>query len=146
MDDQDAKLRGIWQQQIVPVVCRQTGSKPLLLRLPYASNNREWLKGGRRNKPKWDKDHKRWEAPRAWFEAIIRDALQRFGSIYVIQQFHASQKCAPACWDATGINCECSCMGANHGSGQPSGRWYIVSDTCAVQWGGQEYSCRLITK
>src|SRR5690606_1987750 len=54
----------------------------------------------------------------------------------------AQQKCAPACWNAEGFHCECSCMSENHGGGHPGGSWYKVSETFAVSWGAQRYSCR----
>ncbi len=145
MDRQDPKLREIWLQKKIPVVYRQEKSKPLLVRLPYAADNRRWLKNEHRKKPKWDAKRKRWESPRSWFEDLIKRALSQFGCVYVIQSFKTQQKCAPACWNATGFDCECSCMGANHGSGDPSGRWYVISETLAVNWGEQQYSCRLVT-
>jgi hypothetical protein len=117
MDRQDPKLREIWKQKKIPVVYRQAGSKPLLLRLPYTEDNRGWVKGDHRNNPEWNSDYKCWETPRAWFENVIRRALTTFGSIYIIQPYREFQKCAPACWDASGIDCECSCMGQNHGAG-----------------------------
>ena len=111
MERQDQKLREIWQQRKIPVVYRQACSQPLLVCLPYAADNRAWLKDEHRNKPKWHPYHKYWETPKAWFEDIIRRSLSRFGSAYVIQPYREFQKCAPACWKAEGIDCECSCMG-----------------------------------
>jgi len=144
MERKDPKLREIWGQKSTPVVYRQEGSNPLLVRLPYAEDNRAWLRRDRRKKPEWHPGYGCWKTPRVWFEDIIRRSLFRFGSVYVIQTYKEFQKCAPACWHAEGIDCECSCMGLNHGSGNPSGRWYVISDTCAVQWSGRRYSCRLI--
>ncbi len=144
MESHDPKLRAIWKQKKTPVVYRQVGSKPLFLALPYSKDNRDWLRGDHRNHPQWNSAFKCWEIPKAWFEDVARRSLSRFGSVYVIQPFRIQQKCAPACWNATGIDCECSCMGANHGSGDPIGKWHVVSDTCAVHWGDRQYSCRLV--
>lgn len=58
--------------------------------------------------------------------------------------FTEKRSLCPACWSAVGADCECSCMGANHSSGRPIGRWYEVSDTFAVMWGIQRYSARLL--
>jgi hypothetical protein len=44
MDGKDPKLRQIWNQGRIPVVFRQGDSKPLLVRLPYSTDDREWLK------------------------------------------------------------------------------------------------------
>jgi len=144
MELQEPKLQQIWQQRIVPVVFCEASSGPLFIRLPYARDNRLWLKGEHRNKPKGQPDHNCWMTPRAWFKDIIDRCLSRFGSVYVIQPYRELQKCAPACWNAVGFDCECSCMGMKHGSGHPDGKWYVISETCAVQWGERQYSCRLI--
>ena len=73
---------------------------------------------------------------------VIKLCLQQYQSAYVIQLYRAQQKCAPACWNAEGFHCECSCMGENHGGGHPGGNWHEVSETFAVSWGDQRYSCR----
>ena len=144
MDNQDPQLREVWSQKLIPVVYRQGRPKPILLRLPYAENNYDWLRDDHQRKPKWDSKFKCWEVPNTWLDDLIRRTLKRFGRVYVIQPYKEQQKCAPACWNATGFECECSCMGENHGSGSPNGKWYVVSETCAVQWGPRKYACRLI--
>lgn len=144
MAGRDPKLREIWEQAVMPVVFRQGGRKPLLVRLPYGRNNRAWLKHDHRNHPTWNAKNARWELPKAWFEDVTERAMQRYGAVYVIQPFRELQKCARACWDASGLECECSCMGRNHGSGHPDGRWYEIAETCAVSWGERRYSFRLM--
>lgn len=143
--NQDPRLKAVWHQKLIPVAFRQPGRKPVLLRLPFDKSNREWLKEGHRNQPNWNQQWKCWELPKAWFEDVVKRSLVRYGKIYVIHPFQVQQKCAPACWDAVGLDCECSCMGANHGSGNPPGKWYVVSETCAVHWSERQYSCRLLT-
>lgn len=44
----DPELRKIWKQQTITVVFRQPRPNPLLVRLPYAKNNLEWLRGENR--------------------------------------------------------------------------------------------------
>lgn len=144
MTTQDPRLRKIWFQSEIPAVYRPEKSQALLIRLPYAADNRVWLKADHRNNPKWNGQHKRWETAKSWFEGIVRRALKRFGRVYVIQPFRAQQTCAPACWDAAGFTCGCSCMGQNHGSGNPAGRWYIISEALAVHWGPRQYSFKLL--
>lgn len=73
---------------------------------------------------------------------LIDQTLKRYGEAYVIQLNKEQQKCAQACWNAQGHDCECSCMGANHGNGHPGGRWHEVSDTFAFQWGPTQFACR----
>jgi len=134
----------IWRQQTVPVIYRAGGKRPLMVKFAYFPDNRNWLRDGRRNKPCWNKRFKCWETPNSWFEGVAAQLLRRFRQAYIIQPFRVQEKCAPACWTAVGFKCNCSCMGANHGSGNPLGRWHVVSETFAVQWQDREYACRLI--
>jgi hypothetical protein len=133
-----------WQQTRLPVIFQRQRPAPLLIRIPYAQDNRVWLRNNERNKPVWDTENKAWEVPQAWFERTIRLSFSRYSACYVIQLYREKEVCAPACWNAVGADCECSCMGANHSSGRPNGYWYEVSDTFAVMWGIQRYSVRLL--
>ena len=144
MDAQDPKLREVWKQKSIPVIYRQPSLKPVLLRIPYAPNNFEWVRGEKHRMPGWNVKLQCWEVPVSWFDKLVERTLRQFGKIYVIQLYKENQKCAPACWNAQGFHCECSCMGANHGSGHPGGHWHEVSETFALQWGPRKYSCRLI--
>ncbi len=145
MEKGDPRLKEIWRQKKVPVVFRREKSKPILVKLPYSSDNFTWLRGERRHKPKWNDKYKSWEIPVAWFDDIIKQVLKRYRQVYVLQLFREQQKCAPACWNAQGFHCECSCMGANHGTGHPGGGWYEVSETFAFEWGDKKYACRFLT-
>lgn len=140
----DPKIRVIWSQPAVSVVIRKGSPDPLYLRLPYATDNRPWLSEGHRRNPTWDRDSKQWTTPVSWFDEIIQRALIRYGRIYVIQLYKEQQKCAPACWNAQGFHCECSCLGVNHGTGHPGGVWHEISETFAFNWSGVQYACRLI--
>lgn len=137
-----AKFEQIWSQTRVPAIVRPGAGRPLYVHVPYATDNRAWLRGDGRNQPKWVADKKWWETPQAWFNRLIDEALERHGEVYVIQLYKVQQKCASACWNAQGHHCECSCMGANHGNGHPGGRWHEVSDTFAFQWGPTQFACR----
>ena len=137
-------LNHFWIQARFPVLFQRQRPAPLLIRLPYASNNKVWLRNNERSKPNWDKVHRAWEVPQAWFERTIRLSFSKYQACYVIQLYRDKEVCAPACWNAIGADCECSCMGSRHGSGKPSGSWYEVSETFAVMWGVQRYSVRLL--
>lgn len=139
----NSQLKTLWRQGRVPVIFKRSNPlRVLLVRLPFAEGNLEWLRDDRRSKPKWATQFKAWEIPTAWFDSVIQMALRRYGEAYVIQLYREQQKCAPVCWNAKGFHCECSCMGENHGGGNPGGSWYEVSETFAVSWGVQRYSCR----
>ena len=142
----DKQLARIWRQTEVPVIFRRDRPEPVLVRLPYAERNHEWLRDDRHTKPVWNRQFKAWAVPIAWFDSVIRQVLQRYGKTYVIQLFREQQRCAPACWNAHGFHCECSCMGANHGAGHPGEAWHEVSETFAFSWGVRRYSCRLLSR
>ena len=61
-----------------------------------------------------------------------------------LQPYREQEVCARACQEAQGHECQCSCMGANHGIGN-DGSWFEVSDTFSTRWGERELACRLLT-
>jgi hypothetical protein len=138
-------LKYVWEQERVPVVLRRTGKgRRLRARLPYAETNRQWLQNDRRTSPVWIASKKYWELPKAWFNDFIERSLVRYGNVYIIQPYREQEKCSPACQNAIGHECRCSCMGLHHGAGN-DGSWFEVSDTFATRWGDQELACRLMT-
>ena len=144
MGPDDEKLRIIWNQQRIPVVIRRGGKGQLpRVRLPFADNNRTWLRDGRQRSPTWIARDKYWEIPISWFNDFVQRALKKYGKLYVIQPYREQEKCAPACMNATGHECQCSCMGANHGAGN-DGSWFEISETFATRWGDQQLACRLM--
>lgn len=145
-EDSHAKLASIWRQKAIPVLYRRGPGHPLLARLPYHLTNRPWLQASGRKNPIWLHKEKYWELPQAWFNDLVKRCAEKFGQVYVIQPYHQHETCAPACWNAAGEICECSCMGANHGSGHPGSGWKVVSDAFATRWGERELACRLIKR
>ena len=143
-------IRRQWAQAQVPIVVRSglPGDK-LTARLPYCADNRDWLHGmatgTRRPDAKWAPSEKAWKLPVAWLNRLVNGALDRYGRIYVVQPYRELEKCAPACRNATGHDCECSCMGANHGVGDGGG-WFDVSETFSFRWGPREAAIRLMTR
>lgn len=145
MDTSDSnRIREIWNNQNIPVIFRDKKSGPLKLRLPFRNINRDWIQNNRRNKPVYLKETKHWEIPKAWFDDTIKRALTVWGKIYIIQPYRVQEVCAPACWNARGHECNCSCMGENHGSEYSGGTWFVVSDAFATKWGEKELACRLL--
>jgi hypothetical protein len=139
------KLNYVWNQERVPVILRRSGKgQRLRVRLPYAEGNRMWLQNRRRTNPIRNSAEKCWELPKAWFNDLVERALLRYGSVYVIQPYREHEICAPACQNAMGHECQCSCMGLYHGA-ENDGSWFEVSDTFAMRWGGLELACRLMT-
>ncbi|MBE0530533.1 MAG: hypothetical protein IH626_06855 [Rhodospirillales bacterium] len=138
-------LNDVWKQEQTPVVLRRTGKgQRLRVRLPYAETNRQWLQNGKRTSPIWISSEKHWELPKAWFNDLVERSLVQYGKVYIIQPYREQEKCSPACQNATGHECQCSCMGRYHGTGN-DGSWFEVSETFATRWGNQELACRLLT-
>jgi hypothetical protein len=138
-------LNYVWGQELIPVILRRTGKgQHLRARLPFAEANRQWLQNGRRTSPVWIDGKKYWELPKAWFNDFVERALVKYGKVYVIQPYREQEKCSPACQNAIGHECQCSCMGLYHGAGN-DGSWFEVSDTFATRWADRELACRLMT-
>lgn len=146
-------LRRVWRQRQIPVVVRRGLGFPLYVKLPAPRGHDEtfyrffeWLRSIRPNgrMPKWLSKYAGWEIPRAWFNDLVNGALKRHGQLYVIQPHKEQEVCAPACMNAEGHECECQCMGANHGAGGPGAAWFVVSDAFATRWTGGSLACRLM--
>jgi hypothetical protein len=143
----DAQISGvaaqrIWHNGTVPVIFKRLAKQSLVVRLPYAEDNRVWLQGNGR-RIQWHRVWKAWEVPRSRFNNCVQLVLARHGRCYVIQEYRPLETCAPACWNAIGADCECSCLGANHGSGNSLAN--EVSETFAFEYGGKMLACRLLT-
>jgi len=134
----------IWGNKKTPVVIRRGGSAPIRLRIPYSNDNRAWLKvSSRKRDPQWDKKLGCWELPKSRFNELVHMILERFDGVYIIQPYREKEVCARACMEATGFECQCSCMGRNHGASN-SGGWFEVSDAFAVRYGEKRLACRLL--
>ena len=144
MENDPTKIKTVWNNQRVPVILRRDSWK-LRVRLPFAVDKRPWLKASGGINPNWISNGKFWEVPKSWLNNLVQRALDRYNQLYVIQPYRAQRKCAPNCWNATGHDCDCQCMGENHGQGQ-MGSWLVISDTFATKWGDAELACRLMTK
>ena len=144
MKESSPRLRKIWNQKDIPVILRRTGrGMKLRVRFPYKEDTYSWLRNGRHTKPIWVAKQEYWELPKSWFNDLVNRSLDRFGAVYIIQPYREQEKCAPACLNATGHECQCSCMGANHGAGN-DGSWFEVTDTFAARWGELELASRLL--
>lgn len=143
------EIRRQWQNPNIPIVVR-TGirGRKLTARLPYRGDNRKWLYGlatsSRKPEISWAQREGAWKLPVNWLNRFVESALERYGRLYIVQPYRVMEKCAPACRNARGHDCQCSCMGANHGIGDGDG-WFDVSETFSFRWGPQEAAIRLMT-
>lgn len=134
----------IWAQEKLPVVFRPKEGE-LAVKLPYHEDNRIWLKGNGRRRPKWHPKGKYWTVPASWYQRILQQSLDRFGAAYTIRPGRKITKCAPACMNAKGPDCECSCEGQNHGKGvDPRRRWNVINESLAVSWGPETLRCTFL--
>lgn len=145
------KLVSIWKKQnSIPVVLRRTGKgERLRVKVPYSDDNLIWLRNGQHSIPDWipprGESPGYWELPKSWFNELIERFLDRYKNVYIIQPYRELEVCSPACQNAVGHECQCSCMGANHGAGN-DGSWFEVSDTFSMRWGDRDIACRLLTR
>jgi hypothetical protein len=150
MDSDRARLKAIWKQRRIPIVLRRQGEgERTRARLPgaltYSVKQQAWLQNGRRIYPRWDWNHSYWEFPKAWFNDFVERCLAAYGTVYIIQPFRTYEICARACMEARGHECNCSCMGQNHGSGV-HGSWFEVSDAFAIRSSEPQLACRLLIR
>ena len=146
-DDLDRILK-VWNQSARPVIVRNRKGVPVRVRLgrtTFEWADRSWLKNNRPRRPKFNYERNCWEIPAAWFNDTVERCLDRFSQVYVIQPYRAQEKCAPACQNAKGHECQCSCMGQNHGVSN-DGNWFEVSETFATRWGDEHMAARLLTR
>jgi hypothetical protein len=141
---EEQEARRVWHQTTIPVAFRQTEKgAQLLVRLPFRDDNRIWLNSLGKSSVDWNKVKKHWPLPKSWFNNFVESSLKRYGKLYVIQPYIEHEICAPACRDAEKHECQCSCMGANHGIRDGSG-WFDVSQTFAIRFGEKRMACRLM--
>ncbi|NQZ49514.1 MAG: hypothetical protein HRT95_04795 [Moritella sp.] len=141
---EENKLLKVWRQKLVPVIYREEKGRPLLVRLKYSDYNRQWLQKLGRSYPEWNSQYHHWEVPKSWFNDLVECLLKRCGQLYVIQSYNENEKCCFACQNAIYHICQCSCMGANHGSQNADNEWFSVSEAFVVNRKGRQMACRLM--
>lgn len=141
-----SRLSDVWRQNRIPVLLRKGKGHKLMVKVPFANDNYVWLRNERRAKPSRNSQYNCWELPQAWFNDLVPRILSRHSQLYIIQPYREQEICAPACWNAEGHECQCACMGENHGSQRPGGNWFTVSETFATLWHDRELACRLMTR
>jgi hypothetical protein len=93
----------------------------VIARLPPMKGNRRWLHetvGIRSPELRGD----RWHLPRNCLTRLVTAAVDRYGYVVLVRDVSRLSRCTRACQEATGLECQCSCMGAYHG--ESSGAWF----------------------
>jgi hypothetical protein len=93
----------------------------VIARIPAMKGNRRWLhETVRIRSPRLAGD--RWYLPRNCLVRLVTAAVDRYGYIVVSRDMSRLSRCTRSCLEATGMDCDCSCLGAYHG--QNSGGWF----------------------
>lgn len=93
----------------------------VIAKIPPRKGNRHWLHEtvGIRS-PEFDGD--RWKLPRSSLVRLVTAAIDRYGFIVLWRDMSRLSQCTRACLEATGVECQCSCLGAHHG--QDAAGWF----------------------
>ena len=132
----------IWFESPVPALFRPPKGQ-VLVRVDKHPTNRCLIKLGR-NWPRWVEQRHCYQVPAAWFSKLAKVIVNEFGAVWIIQPFREKQICAPACRDAEGLVCECSCMGEFHGVNHAGNGWFEVSESFMVRYSSAQWACRLL--
>jgi hypothetical protein len=93
----------------------------VIAKIPPMKGNLRWLRQAVRiRSPRLEDD--RWHLPRNCLTKLVTAAVDRYGYIVVCRDMSRLSRCTRACLEATGIDCDCSCLGAHHG--EDSHGWF----------------------
>lgn len=137
------RLLQAWRQSEVPVIFRPSEAN-VLIKLPFSVDNRAWLSRGRQRRADWNPKFKCWELPRSAFNELARRIIDRYAQVILIQPYNPEQKCCHACQNAKGLDCECACMGKNHGQGCTDDPWYKITGAMRDSFEGREYQIQSV--
>lgn len=87
-----------------------------------------------------------WQTQKPWFNDMVNRCLKAFDSVHIVKPYREQEKCAPACWNSMGDECQCSCMAANYGSHSSGSKRLVVSDAFATRCHERELACRVMTR
>lgn len=86
----------------------------VVAKIPARKGNRRWLHEsvGIRSP---DLDGDRWYLPRNCLSRLVIAAVDRYGHVVVVRDMAKLSRCTRSCLEATGMECDCACMGMSHG-------------------------------
>ena len=94
----------------------------VVAKIPVRKGNLRWLREAVRvRSPRLDGD--RWHLPRNCLVKLVIAGIDRYGYVVVWRDMSRLSRCTRKCLEAEGIECDCSCMGENHGAGVDDG-WF----------------------
>jgi hypothetical protein len=107
--------------------------------LPFddvSGGNRQWIKAvcGIKSRPEYDKATRSWTIARSHFSELLDALLREFGPVDVFEDHSEFEVCNVSCMTAQGDECECRCLGINHGVdsddpyNSPRSNWHIIDE------------------
>jgi hypothetical protein len=105
--------------------------------MPFDTRNRHWLKEnlGSHSRSEWNKSARRWEIARNHLRVLVFALAEKYSAVDVYLEFSTTERCNTRCQEATGDDCECSCLGANHAGAAYMASWLRVGETTLVRPG-----------
>ncbi|MFE1321578.1 hypothetical protein [Kitasatospora phosalacinea] len=105
--------------------------------MPYAEDNRAFIHRtlGDLVRPERNQAEKCWEIARTHMRAMVEGLAERYGSVEVTIDFRTTSKCDTRCRDAGHDDCDCQCLGENHGGAAYWRGWIEVGETTLVEVG-----------
>lgn len=119
----------------------------LVVSMPFTKGNRAWLKRelGARIRPEYIGRGK-WTLARSHLDAVVAALADRFGRVDVFLDFAETQRCDVRCQSARSRECDCTCLGRNHGQGGITHGWKLVGDATLVLTGGKKRRHIVVTR
>lgn len=101
--------------------------------MPYAPDNRKWLKRTLDSRIPVDWVDGAWEVARHHLWTVVEALADRFGEVEAILDFRTTERCDIRCVEAVGDECVCACAGMDHGGlSDVMKDWMEVGDTTLI--------------
>lgn len=140
------ELKAFLEASKLPVLLNTKTKGKIMLRFPNEEKHEDFVAGGQRSEPEW-KPYGAWFVARSALRSHAQRCIAKWGGCWIVQSYREKEVCAPACQNAIGLECHCSCMGLYHGheAEATSGKWHVVNEAFCVRWGDVVYAVRRIS-
>lgn len=129
-------------------VYRPVGTGRIRVRMPYQVGNRAFIHRtlGSMVRPDWNRLENQWEIARQHMRDVVEALAERFGVVEVTIDFRSTSRCDIRCRDAEGDDCDCQCLGENHGGAAYWRSWQHVGETTLVDVGITRRTFRVVAR
>lgn len=87
-----------------------------------------------------------WTFNRTHASAVMESVAEEFGTVEVFADYNSMTKCDRRCREARGEDCECSCLGLQHGGGMLMAGWEILVGENTVLSGDRVRTRRVLRR